>query len=242
MLTTSVSASTSKIQIRQKDNGIRNNTRHIRFPAHGSLPWAVVLHNNEAGFFPGLVAGVWAAWPFLHQARVQRYNFLHPVPREYKVPVKQAFAKVRDLLADISYNFGDKWHIGSADTTSGRITADLRFTDEQIHHDMDSRGQIHTRKERLQRYLALEITIRDTGRDTALIHMDFAPKVEGAQFQACDSIVTGLIESIENRIGPGVQVGDPADTRVPAPPWWLISLSALALFALLGDIQKVIFK
>ncbi len=103
----------------------------------------MVLHENEGGFLPGLVAGVWAAWPFLHQARVQRYNFLHPVPREYKVHVKQAFSKVRDLLADTSYNFGDKWHIGRADTTSGRITADLRFTDEQVHHDIDARGHIH---------------------------------------------------------------------------------------------------
>ena len=107
---------------------------------------------------------------------------------------------------------------------------------------MDQRGQIHTRKERLQRYLALELSIRDTGRDTALLQMDFTPKVEGAQFQACDSIVTGLIESIENRIGPSVQVGDPTDTKIPAPPWWLISLSALALFAILSDIQKAIFQ
>lgn len=208
----------------------------------GAFLGQLVLHNNEAGFFPGLVAGVWAAWPFLHQARVKRYNFLHPVPREYKVPVKQAFAKVRDLLADTSYNFGDKWHIASADTTSGRITADLRFTDEQIHHDMDSRGQIHTRKERLQRFVSLELKITDTGRDTALIQIDFTPKVEGSQFYACDSIVTGLINSIESRIGPGVQVGDPADTRIPAPPWWLISLSGFALFALLSDIQKAIFQ
>jgi hypothetical protein len=208
----------------------------------GAFLGQLVLHNNEASFLPGLMAGVWAAWPFLHQARVQRYNFLHPVPREYKVPVKQAFAKVRDLLADTSYNFGDKWHIASADTTSGKITADLRFTDEQTHYDMDSRGQIQTRKERLQRYLALEVSIRDTGRDTALACMNFAPRVEGAQFHACDSIVTGLIDSIENLIGPSVQVGDPTDTRLPAPPLWLISLSALTLFALLSDIQKAIFQ
>jgi len=208
----------------------------------GAFLGQMVLHNNEAGTFPGLVAGIWAAWPFLHEARVQRYNFLHPVPREYKVPVKQAFAKVRELLADISYNFGDKWHVASADTQSGKITADLRFTDEQIHYDMDSRGQIHTRKERLQRHVGLEITLSDTGRDTTLVYLDFAPKVEGVQFRACDSIVTGLIDSIEMRLGPGTQVGDESDTRLPAPPWWLISLSALALFAFLGDIQKAIFQ
>lgn len=208
----------------------------------GAFLGQMVLHNNEAGFFPGLIAGIWAAWPFLHQARVQRYNFLHPVPREYKVPVKQAFARVRDMLADISYNYGDKWHISSADTTSGRITADLRFTDEHIHYDMDSRGQIHTRKERLQRHIGLEIKLGDSGRESTLVYLDFAPNVEGPQFHACDSIVTGLINSIESRIGPGVQVGDPADTRSPAPPWWLLSLSALALFALVSDIQKVVFQ
>ena len=208
----------------------------------GAFLGDMVLHNHDGGIFPALVAGIWAAWPFFHQSRVQRFNFLHPVPREYKVPVKQAFSKIRELLADISYNFGDKWHISTADTTSGRITADLRFTDEQVHHDMDARGQIHTRKERLQRYLGLEIIIRDTGRDTALIQMDFMPKVEGVQFHACDSIVTGLIDSIESRIGPGTQVGDPADTKLPAPPWWLLSLSAFALLALLSEIQKAIFQ
>ncbi|MBZ0185226.1 MAG: hypothetical protein K8F91_03165 [Candidatus Obscuribacterales bacterium] len=212
------------------------------FLLSGAFLGQMVLHNNEASFFPALVIGIWAAWPFLHQARVQRYNFLHPVPREYKVPTKQAFAKVRDLLAETVYNFGDKWHISSADTISGKIAADLRFTDEQINYDMDSRGQIHTRKERLQRYLGLQMTIRDTGRDTTTITLDFSPKVEGAQFHACDSIVTGLIESIESRIGPGAQIADPTDTRLPAPPWWLLSLSALALFALLSDIQKAIFQ
>lgn len=208
----------------------------------GAFLSQMVLHNNEAGFLPGLIAGTWAAWPFLHQARAQRYNFLHPVPREYKVPVKQAFAKVRELLADISYNYGDKWHISTADTTSGRISADLRFTDEQVHHEMDSRGQIHTRKERLQRYLGLEVTIRDTGRDTSLIYLDFTPKVEGFQFHACDSIVTGILTAIESRIGPGAQVGDPAETQLPAPPWWLLCISALGLLALLSDINKAIFQ
>ncbi|MBK9145157.1 MAG: hypothetical protein IPM23_21910 [Candidatus Melainabacteria bacterium] len=214
----------------------------LAFMLTGSFLSQMVLHSNEGVFFPALVTGIWAAWPFLHQARVQRYNFLHPVPREYKVPAKQAFAKVRELLAETVYNFGDKWYISNADTTSGRIAADLRFTDEQIHYDMDARGQIHTRKERLQRYLGLQMTIRDTGRDTTMITLDFSPKVEGVQFHACDSIVTGLIDSIESRLGPGTQVADPTETRLPAPPWWLISLSALALFALMSGVHKAIFQ
>ncbi len=208
----------------------------------GAFRGQAVLHNNEVGGCPGLVAGIWAAGPFILTARIQRYNFLHPVLREYKVPVKQAVATTRELLADISYNFGDKWHISSADTISGRITADLRFFEEQVHHDIDSRGRIHTRKERLQRYLGLELYIRDSGKDTAIIQADFLPRIEGVQFHARDSIVNGLLDSIESRIGPSVTVGDPAETKLPAPPWWLIALSAFALLALLGDIQKAIFQ
>lgn len=213
----------------------------IVFLITGAFLNQFVLHNDGV-FFPALIAGVWAAWPFLHHSGASRYNFLHPVPREYKTPAKHAFAKLRQLLADLSYNYGDKWHVGSADPDTGRITADLRFTDEQIHHDMDSRGQIHTRRERLQRYIGLEINVRDTGRDTAIIQMDFSPKVEGFQFNACDSIISGLINSTESLLGPGVQVGDAAETKLPAPPWWLISFSALALLALLSEINKAIFQ
>jgi hypothetical protein len=66
----------------------------------GLLVWAVVgamtrffvLQTPETGVFEGLIAGVWAAWPFFLSERAARYNFLHPVPRRYKVPLKQAFA------------------------------------------------------------------------------------------------------------------------------------------------------
>lgn len=33
----------------------------------GSTLGMLVLHKNEAGILPGLVAGIWAAWPFMHQ-------------------------------------------------------------------------------------------------------------------------------------------------------------------------------
>ena len=59
----------------------------------GALTGECVVHKADAGVFPGLIAGIWAAWPFFHQGRVQRYNFLHPVPRRYKLPLKQAFCK-----------------------------------------------------------------------------------------------------------------------------------------------------
>lgn len=93
----------------------------------GAFLGQLVFHNNEAGVLPGIVAGIWAAWPLIHQARVQRYNFLHPVPKEYNESTKLAFSKLREILAETAYNFGDKWRVSTADTQSGRITADLTY-------------------------------------------------------------------------------------------------------------------
>jgi len=130
----------------------------------------------------------------------------------------------------------------TADTNTGRITANLRFTDEHTHFDIDGRGHVHTRKERLQRFIALELLIRDSGKGTAIIQLDFCPKVEGANFFACDSIVSTICNVIESAIGPGTQVGTPADTTLSAPPWWLLGLSILALIGLLGDVTKAVFQ
>ncbi len=208
----------------------------------GAFISEVILHNKDAGAFPGLVLGIWAAWPFFHQARVQRYNFLHPVPKQYKVPARIAFAMIRDFLAEVSYNFGDKWHVVTADTQSGRVTANLRFTDEHTHFEADARGHIHTRKERLQRFIGLEVQVKAISNDSVIVQFDFCPKVEGANFAACDSIVSGVANAVESALGPGVQTGNPADTTLSAPPWWLIGLSALALIGLLGDVIKAVFS
>lgn len=103
---------------------------------------------------PGLVLGVLAVIPIFKAACEERANILHPQPREYRVRAKLAFAKIRDILAEISYYCGDKWPEVTADTQTDRITANLRFTDEFTRFEGDARGQIHTRTERLQRFLA----------------------------------------------------------------------------------------
>lgn len=41
---------------------------------------------------------------FNQRAAQERAKFLHPQPHEYRVPAKVAFAKIRDILAEISYN------------------------------------------------------------------------------------------------------------------------------------------
>jgi hypothetical protein len=197
-----------------------------------------VLHHADAGAFQGAVAAIWAAWPFFHNASVKRSNFLHPVPKEYKISAKAAFVAVCDFLTEVAYNFGDRWHILAADTQTGRIVAHLRFTDEELRFEPDSRGHIHTRKERLQRFVGLEILVKPGVGDTAIVQCDYTPKVEGGKFFACDSIITGVNRTLELNLGPGSLAGVSAETKLPAPPWWLLGISVLALLVLFTDVGK----
>lgn len=157
-------------------------------------------HDAGAGLLPGLVLGVLAAIPIFKAACEERAKFLHPETREYKVPAKIAFAKIRDILAETSYNYGDKWQVVTADTQTGRITANLRFIDEFTRFEGDARGQIHTRKERLQRFLSLEIQVLPTEQGTTLVQMDFSPTVEGVNYAACDSIISSLSARIDTAL------------------------------------------
>ena len=208
----------------------------------GAFLGQLVFHDNEAGVLPGIVAGIWAAWPLIHQARVQRYNFLHPVPKEYKVSTKHAFSKVREILAETAYNFGDKWRVSTADTQSGRIAADLTYMEEHLTHEMNSRGEIIPKRERLQRYIGLEVVLQDTGGGSTVIQLDFSPRVQGLNISACDSKVSDVCRRIKTALGQGVLIGDPEETKLPAPPWWLLGLSALTLLTMLSDIQKAVFS
>lgn len=204
----------------------------------GAITDEVIFNTKGNGVFTGLVAGIWAAWPFFHHSSVDRYNFLHPVPREYKLPVPQAFAKIRDLLAELSYNFGDKWHVVTADQQRKRILANLRFTDRETKFDMDARGGIHAREERRQRFLELEVQMKDTARDTTIIQLDFHPKVEGASFHACDSIISTFCNAVEASMGPGTDAGSSADKKLPAPPWWLVATTVVATLLVLAQTCK----
>lgn len=201
-----------------------------------------VLNTPETGVMEGLVAAVWAAWPFFHTGGVQRYNFLHPVPRRYKTPLKQAFAKVRQIISEKSYNFGDKWHVATADTQQRRITATLRFTEEESKgFEGTNIANIQHRTQRVQRLLELDVQMKEEPNDTTVVQFDFRPKVEGVNFSACDSIIAGIISDVETALGPGTDAGNPADTSIPAPPWWLIGVGGLGLLQLWGDVMKAVF-
>lgn len=206
----------------------------------GAILGQVVLHKNEAGIFPGLIAGIWAAWPFMHHGKVERYNFLHPVPKRYKIPAKIAFSKIRDILADTTYNFGDKWHVQTADTQQRRIRASLPFTDEKMKMDVDARGGVHTRTERERRHLIMDLQMKDEGENT-VIQFDFDPQIEGSSFFACDDIIRRLTDNIDAALGGGSNAGNALETSLPAPPWWLLGVTAFTLLLLWTDVQAAVF-
>ena len=85
----------------------------------------------------------------------------------------------------------------TADTQTGRITANLRFIDEFTRMEGDAPGNLHTRKERLQRFLSVEIQLDATDRGTTSIQMDFAPTVKGVNYAACDSIIQSLSNTFD---------------------------------------------
>jgi hypothetical protein len=208
----------------------------------GAITGDYVVHKAEAGIIPGFVAGVWAAWPFLHHGRVKRYNFLHPVPRRYNKPLKQAFAGIRQILNEKTYNFGDKWHVSTADTIKRRVTATMKYSDEQSHLEGSSLSSMHMRKERLQRLIELDVQLKEEPNDVTVVQFDFHPKVEGAAWTACDSIIAGIMNDVEALLGPGTNAGSEADTTLPAPPWWLLGVTVLMLLYLFGDVWTAVFK
>lgn len=205
----------------------------------GSLIGEVILHNGGAGLFPGIVIGIWAAWPCFHGWVVERRLFLHPQPREYELPAKIAFARIRDFLAEVTYNYGDKWRVVTADTQAGRITANISYTDEVVQVEAGAKGQLHTRKERLQRFVVLEVLVTDTGSGTTVVKMDFNAKADGSNIFACDSVISNCQKAISAQLGTFKLVGTTAAaTKLSAPPWWLLGLSALALINFYSNIMK----
>lgn len=190
------------------------------------------------GVLPGLITGIWVAWPFFHKAKIQQYNLLHPAPAKYPVNVQIAFSKIRQILAETSYYFGDKWHVVTADTATNRIVAELRFHEEETKMESGGRGHFHSRQVRLQRYIRLDLIMRPEGVSESLIQFDFEVRVEGHNKMACEAIISGLKGQIEEEIGPGKVVGLQLLETIPPAPWWLIGSTAVALLFMFIDISK----
>jgi len=201
-----------------------------------------VLQTEYSGAMEGVLTAICVSWPFFFTASVKRYNFLHPVPRRYKLPLKHAFGKIRKHLDEKTYNFGDKWSVPTADTTERRINATLRYTDEESHMEGSSANSIHTKTERKQRFIVMDIQFKEEPNDTVVVQLDFKPEVEGANWAACDSVIRGMASDFEALLGPGADAGNAAETTLPAPPWWVIGVAACNLIILFGDIKTAVFK
>lgn len=67
--------------------------------------------------------------------------------------------------------------------------------------EFDARGHIDTRKERLHRCLDVVVILKETGRDSTLIQLDFVPRTEGVNFYACDSAIPALLDIVDNQPG-----------------------------------------
>lgn len=201
-----------------------------------------VLQTEYSGAIEGLLTAVCVSWPFFFHANVSRYNFLHPVPRRYKMSVKHAFGKIRKHLDEKAYNFGDKWSVPLADTLERRINATFRFTDEESHMEGSSVNSLHTKTERKQRFIVMDIQFKEEPNDAVVVQFDFRPEVEGANWAACDSVIRGMVSDCDALLGPGTDAGNAAETKLPAPPWWVIIVGALNLLMLFGDIKTAVFK
>jgi hypothetical protein len=193
-----------------------------------------IAHSDSATAL-NLLAALWVAWPFYSRAWSARKALLHPPVRRYKLPHKQAFAKVRQILSNTTYNFGDKWYVSSADTMRKRITACLRFTDEEQRIDLSSH---HTslRKDRKQRLLELEVQMEEEPDDSTIIQFDFRATVEGVSWHACDRIIYAFLDDVQTQLGAAEIVNQQKVPARVAPPWWLIAITVLCLLNLTGAV------
>ena len=213
----------------------------LAFSLVGTLVYHAIPSNAGACWMPAVIGFVWGAWPFFHKANVKAQNLLHPAPMRFSINMQSAFSKVRELLSVLSYKYGDKWNVVLADTNTGRIVAELRWSDEEMRMETDGRGQPHSRNVRVQRYLKLEMQLKPIDSTDTVLSMDFESRIEGFNKMACDEIINGLMQEITNQVGPGQVVGQSLSENIPAPPWWLISLTALSLMMLFFDVNKAVW-
>ena len=211
------------------------------FSLVGTLVYHAIPSNSGACWIPATIGFIWGAWPFFHKANVKAYNLLHPSPMRFSMNMQHAFSKVRELLSVLSYKYGDKWNVVLADTNTGRIVAELRFSDEETRMETDGRGHPHSRNIRVQRYLKLEMQLKPIESTDTVLSMDFESRIEGFNKMACDGIINGFMQELTNSLGPGQVVGQSLSEKIQAPPWWLISLTVVSLFLLFFDVHKAVW-
>ena len=211
----------------------------------GAVVGELVVHHAQAqsAWLSGLVAAAWCVWPALKAHQVERYNTLRPVPMKYKVPWKNAYAKVREILDRAVYKMGSRWQVTTSDTVAKHIHAVLQFTDEEGKWEAPS-GRldgINYRTERVKRLVELDIQFQEQD-DQTIVQLDFRTQAEGNNpIYACDFVVQDVKNAIDRELGPGAAAGNPAEFVMTAPPWWLLGFTALGLMTLWSDVMATVF-
>lgn len=208
----------------------------IAFCAMNSFVGDFLIHRVGSGVLPGIVAAIWVAYPFFQMAQNESLNLLRPGMKKYPVNVQVAFSKIRRILCESSYFYGDKWHVVTADTATNSIVADLRFHEEETRMESSGRGHFHSRQVRVQRYIRLDLNLSPEGISESNIQMEFEIRVEGWNKRACDEIIAGLKQQIEEEIGPSQSTEPQVSAALPQVPWWLIGATSFALFFMFVDI------
>ncbi|HEY9753550.1 MAG TPA: hypothetical protein V6C97_00160 [Oculatellaceae cyanobacterium] len=200
-----------------------------------------VMHSWQAGVFPGLIAGAWTAWPFIHFEATRQEQYLHPAPKIYDCNVEDAFTAIHTYLSETAYNYGDKWRVITADPPTMRIVAEITFQDEEIHFDINQRGEMRERKEFAKRYIKFECQMKsEAGR--AVIQCDFNRRIEGFNFASCDKIIEQVFGSIATNIGIGQPLKQLPIRALGAPPMPLLIATGIGLLFLAGDALHVMMQ
>lgn len=211
----------------------------ISFAAANTVVDAV-LHSNTAGIVPGMVAGLWAGWPLFHKHRAKRDVFLHPAPLRYPVNVQRTFDKIREILRETTYQYGDRWHVLTAEISTLRIVADLHYVEEIKHLEIQHQT-IREHVERIRRYIKMEIQMKAAG-SKSIVQYDFTPRIEGLNSSACDEMVRSVLSAVEGKLGTGEPVAEIEPKPLSSPPLWLITSTGIMLVLLAKDAWQAVVQ
>ena len=198
----------------------------------------VLLHSFQAGLFPGVALALWIGTAISHDAKEEKLNLLFPIPLKYELPVKQAFAKVKKVIKEFSYDYGTTFRIHPTNPSQDRkIFADMTWTDvdevaEPTQHDFGK-----TRKTPVKRHIRLEIYFRSVDQNSTVVEIRWYPRAEGLNSRACEPILRRVNEEIEAALGEATTDLPPKQPWIP-PVWLHIATIACVGLYILAAAQN----
>ena len=198
----------------------------------------VLVHDFQTGLLPGAALALWIGSAINHDAKEEKLNLLFPIPLKYEVPVKQAFAKVKKVIREFSYEYGTTFRIHPTNPSQERkILADMTWTDidevaEPTQHDFG-----RTRKEPVKRHIRLEVYFRSPDQNSTVVEIRWYPKAEGLNPRACEPILRKVNSELEAVLGEGTTDLPPKQPWIP--PVWLhiATIACIGLYVLTASSQ-----